>query len=169
MTIEEAGENCERIVNNAESMLEGRESIATLLTDHARLVEQGDKWRLALEALTPQGSEFHNDLERCVEYVRARLDERHEALKNVAKLRRENDRLVERNRILEDVRKHYADEANWQACCSPDGFNDRYDGLEHGPGYDYARKAGQRYSQFANNEYPDARQADEQLEDLNGK
>ena len=40
MTIDEARENCERIVNNAESMLEGRESIATLLTDHARLVER---------------------------------------------------------------------------------------------------------------------------------
>ena len=65
-------------------------------------------------------------------------------------------RLVERNRILEDVRLHYADEERWYCSAvhihkvdDPECLADSYNG--GGNGFDYAR------------------QADEQLEDLNGK
>jgi hypothetical protein len=56
-----------------------------LLIQHIR---DTDKWRLALENLTPLGSEYHNDLERCVEYIRNRYDLANEERKELVRLRR---------------------------------------------------------------------------------
>jgi hypothetical protein len=64
--------------------IELREAI-DLLIQHIR---DTDKWRLALENLTPMGSEYHNDLERCVEYIRNRYDLAHEERKELVRLRR---------------------------------------------------------------------------------
>jgi len=50
--------------------------------------EENDKWRLALEALTPQGSEFHNDLDRCVGYVRDKYQNGIDAVKENVRHRR---------------------------------------------------------------------------------
>jgi hypothetical protein len=51
-------------------------------------IRDTDKWRLALENLTPMGSEYHNDLERCVEHIRNRYDIAHEERKELVRLRR---------------------------------------------------------------------------------
>jgi hypothetical protein len=64
--------------------IELREAI-DLLIQHIR---DTDKWRLALENLTPLGSEYHNDLERCVEHIRNRYDIAHEERKELVRLRR---------------------------------------------------------------------------------
>jgi hypothetical protein len=64
--------------------IELREAI-DLLIQHIR---DTDKWRLALENLTPMGSEYHNDLERCVEYIRNRYDLANEERKELVRLRR---------------------------------------------------------------------------------
>ena len=47
-----------------------------------------DKWRLALESLTPGGSEFVNDLDRCLEYVNAQRNRQHEMLVKAIKERK---------------------------------------------------------------------------------
>ena len=63
-----------------------------------------DKWRLALEGLTPQGSEYHNDLERCVAHVRDSERMQHETIKDkvreVRRLESDNRRLREQVEIL---------------------------------------------------------------------
>lgn len=46
------------------------------------------KWRMAYEALTPGGSEFHSDLDRCRDYVMERFHSGHEAKKEVVRLKR---------------------------------------------------------------------------------
>ena len=46
-----------------------RRLIATALAAMER-ADALDQWRLALENLTPGGSEYHNDLRRCVEHVK---------------------------------------------------------------------------------------------------
>lgn len=56
-----------------------------------------DKWRLAVESLTPQGSEFHNDLDACLAYIHKRQMDEHERYKakhrECAELEAENARL----------------------------------------------------------------------------
>ena len=60
-----------------------------------------DKWRLALEGLTPQGSEFHNNLEHCVGWVSRAIGQGHEAKKDRVRLTRENESLrEERDRYM---------------------------------------------------------------------
>jgi len=51
-------------------------------------LEKAQEWRLAVEARTPQGSEYHNDLARCLEYIDQRLVEGYNAKKDAVKLRR---------------------------------------------------------------------------------
>jgi hypothetical protein len=52
----------------------------TSLNEAQKRIEQLDRCRLALESLTPQGSEFVNDPERCVEYVRAARTLQHQQI-----------------------------------------------------------------------------------------
>src|SRR5687768_14551579 len=58
------------------------------------------KWRLEFEKLTPMGSEWVNDLPKCVEYVRGRFQELHEAKKNVVRKERELEALRKENEAL---------------------------------------------------------------------
>lgn len=41
--------------------------------------EDAQKYRLALESLTPKGSEYHRDIERCIGYVKERMADGHRA------------------------------------------------------------------------------------------
>jgi hypothetical protein len=54
------------------------------LEREAMIVEK-DKWRLALESLTPGGSEFVNDIENCLVYCQRRRDSDHETIKRLVK------------------------------------------------------------------------------------
>ena len=55
-------------------------------------IATNNKWRIALESLTPQGSEYHNDLPRCMEAIQHKLTLGHEAMKECARLRKEIDK-----------------------------------------------------------------------------
>lgn len=55
-------------------------------------VATNNKWRIAIESLTPQGSEYHNDLPRCMEAIQYKLNDGHKARVEVVKLRREIDK-----------------------------------------------------------------------------
>lgn len=57
-------------------------------------MSEGDPYRLALEGLTPGGSEFYKDIERCVAHIRDRFDSGHRARKEVVKLRRINAEIL---------------------------------------------------------------------------
>ncbi len=76
------------------------------------------EWSLALQSLTPGGSEFANDPEYCREYIHRRLTEIHEAKKDAVGIKRVTDfkaRLLEKldeadplnlaPKIVEDIRK----------------------------------------------------------------
>ena len=52
-------------------------------------IAEADKWRLAVEALTPQGSEYHNDLPRCLAHINQKLGDGQTAKKELVKVRRE--------------------------------------------------------------------------------
>lgn len=79
--------------------------------------KERDRWRLALEGLTPQGSEYHNDVERCVKHVRDVRLSQHESIKKAikrshavekenAELRTENEkfrRMIEEGVGFEDL------------------------------------------------------------------
>ena len=54
-----------------------------------------DKWRLALESLTPNGSEFVNDLDACMKYILDRRQSEHESRKVQAKRIRELETALE--------------------------------------------------------------------------
>ena len=59
-----------------------------------------ETYRLALENLTPGGSEFHRNPERCVEHIRKRLKDGSDAKRECVKLRaliRDIKVLVEEN------------------------------------------------------------------------
>lgn len=64
------------------------EALDEALSKVEKLEEELKKYRLALEGLTPGGSEFHKDPERCVAYVRDRFDSGHQAKKDCVRLRR---------------------------------------------------------------------------------
>ena len=53
-----------------------------------------EKTRLILEGLTPGGSEYYGDPERCAFYVRELITRGHEAKKDRVRLQRVNDELV---------------------------------------------------------------------------
>jgi hypothetical protein len=53
-----------------------------------------EKLQRSLEKLTPQGSEFHNDPERCIEYIKDRLDTTIDFAKQNKRLEAENERLL---------------------------------------------------------------------------
>jgi hypothetical protein len=56
------------------------EQLEQQLNEAQKRIEQLDQCRLALESLTPQGSEFVNDPERCVEYVRSARTLQHQQI-----------------------------------------------------------------------------------------
>ena len=70
-----------RIINERRAWVYGVIEVAT-----------NNKWRIALESLTPQGSEYHNDLPRCMEAIQHKLTLGHEAMKECARLRKEVDK-----------------------------------------------------------------------------
>lgn len=51
-------------------------------------LEQRNRYRLALESLTPGGSEFFANIERCVSHVRERFESGDAAKKECVRLRR---------------------------------------------------------------------------------
>lgn len=60
----------------------------------ARLEREKERWRRAIEGLTPSGSEFYNDPEYCAEYIRKRTQYPKmiiELREQVARLERERD------------------------------------------------------------------------------
>lgn len=69
--------------------------------------KERDKWRLALEGLTPQGSEYYNDIKRCVDYVVDRLASDHkrtvEEVKRRVAAEKENAGLRAEVERLKDV------------------------------------------------------------------
>lgn len=78
------------------------DDLKTLAAEVKRL----DKWRIALESLTAQGSEFHNDLDACLAYIEKRRTRDHEQRKALHK---------EVKRLREGL-AHYAatDSDTWQ-------------------------------------------------------
>jgi hypothetical protein len=69
-----------------------------LAAEVERLSKEWDKYRLALEHLTPGGSEFHADAERCARYVKETFDSNHATMKRAIKQRNEARAEVERLR-----------------------------------------------------------------------
>lgn len=57
----------------------------------ARIAEL-ERWRLALESLTPQGSEFVNDLDTCMAYIEKRRQSEHQMLVKAAREKKELER-----------------------------------------------------------------------------
>lgn len=117
-----------------DSTIQRNKAIEAYLKLRAEL-DSKDKWRLALESFTLNGSEFVNDLDRCVAYVRERLSEGHEAKKDVVRLRRE---LAEKevkveayDWIQDEVLKHQpfptdpAPTANWVRCIISEAMRSR--------------------------------------------
>lgn len=66
-----------------------RDGLAALRDYALRVEKEKDEWRLALESLTPGGSEFVNDLDACLRYAQGKRTELHEMHKRVARLERE--------------------------------------------------------------------------------
>ena len=52
------------------------------------LFTEKEKWRLALEGLTPGGSEFVNDVDYCVDYLQRQRAVQHSNLSNAVKQRK---------------------------------------------------------------------------------
>ena len=52
------------------------------------MLEHGKQAMLALESLTPQGSEYYNDIQACVKAVRGRRDRDMESIKRLVKANR---------------------------------------------------------------------------------
>jgi hypothetical protein len=61
------------------------EGIAAIIDKETRLPQ----WKAALEGLTPSGSEFVDDPERCAAFVRDRLDANHRMLMDALRKLRE--------------------------------------------------------------------------------
>lgn len=68
------------------------------------------KWRLALEGLTPGGSEFVNDLPRCLEQIQRQRGREHQTAIDAVKEKRAV--CAERDRYRTAL-EHYANEKNW--------------------------------------------------------
>lgn len=64
-------------------------------SDHAAALADARKARRALEALTPWGSEFHNDPERCAAFVRDRLGNLQESVKRTIQQRNDARKVIE--------------------------------------------------------------------------
>ena len=60
--------------NEAINLLECKTGVLSFKeeNDIIKLLKHGKHAMLALESLTPQGSEYYNDIETCVNYVKAR-------------------------------------------------------------------------------------------------
>jgi RNA processing factor Prp31 len=86
---EEQRDEAERWVKfdpTAETLTEDEKRIAAVAHAYglAKQSEETRRWRLALENLTPGGSEFHNNLEVCVEYVKNRNRRQHKRALDIA-------------------------------------------------------------------------------------
>ena len=62
----------------------------------ARLMDERDAAMIALTNLTPGGSEYANDIDACVKWVRDRFDRSHEQTKSQVKRRKEVEAECER-------------------------------------------------------------------------
>lgn len=117
MTPHQAKQRAERLawkwIQKASEMTEvklGDLDILTALIAAELLAVQrdGDKYRLALESLTPGGSEYVNDPERCRAWIQRVKDDCVETHKNLVRSRRENADLKAKlaaaeQKIVEDV------------------------------------------------------------------
>lgn len=71
-----------------------------LVTQLQKIAKHTEDWRLAMESLTPGGSEFYNDMDYCTKWIQDRLIERHEAKKEVIRLQRQVRDLTDKVRDL---------------------------------------------------------------------
>ena len=76
--------------------LQGKLSAEMVISEAFRM--ERDKWRKAYEALTPGGSEFHDDLEVCQNHIMERLDSGHIAKKDRVRLKRALEQIVNYSR-----------------------------------------------------------------------
>lgn len=87
--------------------------LKTLARDYQAVCAERDeltKWRLALESLTPGGSEFVNDLPRCLEQIQRQRGREHQTAIDAVKEKRAV--CAERDRLRAAL-EHYANEKNW--------------------------------------------------------
>jgi len=73
------------------------EDVEKLEVENTQLRAEQNRYRLALESLTPGGSEFVHDIEKCVSFVRETRD-RH--IRKIAELMEENKKLKDENKQL---------------------------------------------------------------------
>ena len=90
--------------------------------DHDAEVRRYD---LALQSLTPGGSEFVRDPERCVEFVRQARDEEHKALMaakaKVKRMREAGDKLRDAlNTISDEMDVNFEAHPSWPWCVKAD-------------------------------------------------
>lgn len=97
MTPHDATARAERLYADWFDMAPTAEDVSDIArTDLIRLIaaalldvqRDGDQYRLALESLTPGGSEFVSDAQRCVEYVRRIKSDYVAAMKENVRLRK---------------------------------------------------------------------------------
>lgn len=101
-------------VKGAETMSETDEQKIDRLMEAARLnpagnelfkmlLDRATEWRLALESLTPNGSEFVNDLPRCLEQIERQHKRDHDAVIEAVKARKKSEAEAEQMRELLDA------------------------------------------------------------------
>lgn len=82
-------------ITNEDCILAGYCQRERAIVEHADLKTrlesaeaEKDKWRIALESLTPNGSEYVNDLPRCLEFIAQRRQNSHEMILKAVKERK---------------------------------------------------------------------------------
>jgi len=114
----------DRVLGEIMLELTGDEALADNPVEYIRELSNGreqaererDKWRIAMENLTPGGSEYYNDLERCVAVIRERFDRKSKLIRTAISRRkqaeRENDNLQEQIAYLSKRCAVLTDERN---------------------------------------------------------
>jgi len=75
---------------------DARLAASTLRDELRRVIEERDKWRTAMEDLTSGGSEYHDNLDRCVSVVRERINRRSGIIKKSIVKRKQTERALAR-------------------------------------------------------------------------
>jgi hypothetical protein len=120
-------------------------------------VKRLDKWRVAMEELTPQGSEFHNDLDACLAYIQKRRQSDHDTIKKKHKELALTKAKLER--AMECV-EHYADNEHLLWLCGQDQCSD----FGHVCGYNAEHRS--TYYDSTGNGYDFARQIKAEIEEM---
>jgi hypothetical protein len=97
-------ESVRKDVSEWQRYIDGK-TVSVVAAAHSAQVEaERDKWRIAMENLTPGGSEFHKDLDRCVAHIRERFDTEHRwMLKAVADKKAAEAELVKLRAALRQI------------------------------------------------------------------